>query len=594
MCGICGIYSYGADAPPVDPAVLATVRDSMASRGPDGAGLWVDAGGRVGLGHRRLAILDLSDRGAQPMSSADGRYRIVFNGEIYNFLDLRRDLENRGYAFRSASDTEVLLRLYEDAGAGMLTRLRGMYAFAIWDEPRQGLFLARDSFGIKPLYYAHVGSTFRFASQVRALRTDPSVGSEPDPAGHVGFHVWGTVPEPHTLYRRVRSLPAGTSLWVDSKGPATSKTYFSIREELIRAEAEPFETGHLALGRVRDALSVSVGAHLVSDVPVGVFLSAGLDSGAIAILAAARTGEKLRTLTLGFGEYRGTEYDEVPLAEDVARRCGSKHETHWLSRADWQEAREGFFRSMDQPSLDGLNVFLVSREAARARLKVALTGVGGDEMLAGYPSFRTLPRAVRLLESTRLPRSVGRMARRLAARSASWLGRPKYAGVVEYGSSYGGAYLLLRGLFMPWELEGLLDSDLVREGWEGLDLLARLEETTRGIRSSRLRVMALEATWYLRNQLLRDTDWASMAHSVEVRVPMLDVDLLRVAARLPAAATKRSVVEGLKPNLSEPVLGRRKTGFLVPLRQWTRSTAHQADPGLRLWAREVYAGFRGA
>ena len=237
MCGIAGIFSYGGNAPPVDRAELLRVRDAMARRGPDGEGLWIADDGRIGFAHRRLTIIDLSDAGAQPMWNGERTLCITFNGEIYNYRQLRRELEAKGYRFRSNSDTEVLLHLYADRGEDMVHALRGMYAFAIWDERGKSLFLARDPFGIKPLYYADDGTTLRFASQVKALLRSGAIGEEPDPAGRVGFFLLGSDPEPYTIYRNIHELPAGSTLHAAPGQRAEPARFFSIAHELAQAEA---------------------------------------------------------------------------------------------------------------------------------------------------------------------------------------------------------------------------------------------------------------------------------------------------------------------------------------------------------------------
>lgn len=239
MCGIVSIFAYNNSAPPIDRDELLRIRDHMITRGPDGCGTWFSVDNRVGLGHRRLAIIDLSETGAQPMALADGSLIITFNGEIYNYQELRDGLEKKGYRFRSTSDTEVLLNLYADKGQEMVHALRGMYAFAIWDERKKGLFLARDPFGIKPLYYADDGRTLRAASQVKALLAGRCVDTAPEPAGHVGFFLWGHVPDPYTIYKGIRSLPAGTSLWVDKEGQKHIKSFSCISEEIARAGGNP-------------------------------------------------------------------------------------------------------------------------------------------------------------------------------------------------------------------------------------------------------------------------------------------------------------------------------------------------------------------
>ncbi len=335
MCGINGIFAYGEAAAPVDEAELLRTREHMHKRGPDGAGLWISPDRKAGLGHRRLAIIDLSESGAQPMATADGRLTITYNGEIYNYRELRRELEARGYVFRTQSDTEVLLHLYADRGAQMVHALRGMFAFGIWDARERTMFLARDPFGIKPLYYAVEGGTLRFASQVKALLAGGAIDTAAEPAGAAGFLLWGCVPEPFTLYRNIKALPAGSTLSAATGKMHVPSTYCSVREELVRAQedARPFRAeDRAALG---EALLDTARQHMVADVPVGVFLSAGIDSTLIAHLAAMQGRAPLRTLTLGFSEYRGRQDDETPFAERSAAELGTQHETHWISGEDF-------------------------------------------------------------------------------------------------------------------------------------------------------------------------------------------------------------------------------------------------------------------
>ena len=591
MCGIAAVFTTRGSA---DPGQLDRMRDQMATRGPDGYGTWVAPAGQAGLAHRRLAIIDLSDDGAQPMFSADGQQAIVFNGEIYNYRDLRSALERRGHVFRSSSDTEVLLRLYAEKGETMVEDLRGMYAFAIWDEARQGLFLARDPYGIKPLYVADDGTTVRVASQVKALLAGGGIDTRPDPAGHTGFFLWGHVPEPYTLYRGIRALPAGTSLWAGADGARRTHTFASVPEVLAAAQSAPMPSGD-ATGLLREVLLDSVRHHLIADVEVGVFLSSGLDSTTLAALAVELNG-RIRTLTLGFAEYRGKANDEVPLAETVAAGLGTEHQTIWIERADFQDAFDHLLGAMDQPTIDGVNSYFVGRAASQAGFKVALSGVGGDELFGGYPSFRKIPRLVSLLGSVPAGATLGRGFRVVSAPVLRRFTSPKYAGLLEYGTDYGGAYLLRRGFFMPWELPLVLDPDLVREGWAELQTRARLAGTTEGIETPRFKVTALESTWYMRNQLLRDTDWASMAHSLEVRTPLVDWSLLRTLAPLIAAhpeLDKAAMARTPRYTLPDAVLNRPKTGFTIPVRDWLLAGRTDTIPerGLRGWARHIYRHF---
>ena len=588
MCGVTGLYAYHYAASPVDPEELRRTRDRMAARGPDGPGEWLGGEGRVALGHRRLAIIDPTPAANQPMASADGGTVISFSGEIYNYRDLRAGLESEGVSFRTHSDTEVLLELYRRRGTGMFAELRGMYAFILWDASRRALLLARDPYGIKPLYYADDGWTLRAASQVKALLAGGAVSRTPDPAGLVGFHLWGSVPEPFTLYRSIRSVPAGTYVWVDALGAGAPVRHHSIAATL--AQAEPDAT---TPEQVREALLESVRYHLVADVPVGLFLSAGIDSATLLALMRETGYGPIRTLTLAFEEFAGSAQDEAALAERIARQYGSEHVTRRVPRAEFEADLPKILDAMDQPSIDGINTWFVAKAAHEQGLRVALSGLGGDELFGGYPSFREIPRWVRAMAlPSRIPglgAAFNLLARPLAGTS------PKLPGMVQFGGSYAGAYLLKRGLFMPWELPSLLPRDVVEEGLHRLDTLGRLRgELEPDPGSAAARVAALEASGYMRNQLLRDADWAAMAHSVEVRVPLVDAHLLRRLAgsiRAGRLDGKRWLAASAKPALPADVVGRPKTGFTVPIARWTARHAgesrHPVEPWARDWARHV-------
>lgn len=600
MCGIAAIFGHSADAPPVDQDELIAIRDRMLHRGPDGDGLWISPDRRIGLGHRRLSIIDLSDAGAQPMWNGERTLCITYNGEIYNYAALRAGLLAKGYRFQSDCDTEVLLHLYAEKGAAMMNQLRGMYAFAIWDARNRTLFCARDPFGIKPLYYADNGRTIRVASQVKALLAGGGIRSTPDPAGHVGFFLWGAVPDPFTQHREIAGLPAGHTLTITAGGTPELHSFCSVPGILRDAEEAAREMPALSAGQQQEllhaALRDSAEHHLIADVPVGVFLSAGLDSSTITALVS-EAHQDVRTVTLGFDEYRGTDQDETVLAEVVARQYRTNHRTISINRRDFEHAAANLFESMDRPSIDGVNTYFVSLAARRAGLKVALSGVGGDELFGGYPSFTDLPRIVRMANRWPGLTQLGRQFRVVTSRLVKRLTSPKYAGIFEYGADYPSAYLLRRSLFMPWELPELLEPELVREGWARLHTLGQLGEISDRLTSPRLKVSALELCWYMRHQLLRDSDWAGMAHSLEIRTPLADVDLLRRIAPLMASQvppSKRDMALSPAVRLPDAVLDRPKTGFTVPVRDWLLQSFDPSsgqERGLRGWAREVYSRF---
>jgi asparagine synthase (glutamine-hydrolysing) len=324
MCALNGIFAYhSAAGMPVEAELLAT-REAMRARGPDGAGRWWTTDRRCGLAHRRLTILDLSDRAAQPMISEDGCLAVVFNGEIYNYPELRAELEARGVRFGTTSDTEVLLHLYARQGIEMVHRLRGMYAFAIWDGQRRGLALGRDPYGIKPLYTANDGWTFRFGSQVKALLAGGHISCDPEPAGHAGFYLFGSVPEPFTLYRDIRALPAGHTQWIDAAGPREPKRFANLAA-ILAVEGRRRASARDLNNVVRAAVSDSVRAHLLADVEVGAFLSGGVDSGALLGLMREAGQRDIRAITLAFEEFRNTDEDEAPPAARVAALYGAQH-----------------------------------------------------------------------------------------------------------------------------------------------------------------------------------------------------------------------------------------------------------------------------
>jgi asparagine synthase (glutamine-hydrolysing) len=598
MCGIAGIFAYDDRALPVDRDELVDIRDNMAVRGPDGAGIWIDVDGRVGMAHRRLAIIDLSPSGAQPMHSADGALVISFNGEIYNHRELKRDLELLGYQFRSTSDTEVLLAMYERHGENMLQRLRGMYAFAIWDARKQEMFLARDPFGIKPLYYCDEAGTLRFASQVKALVSGNGVRLAADPAGHAGFFVFGYVPEPYTLYRQISALPAGSTLTVRRGGRPVFKRFYDVHAKLLEAQAgsagaAPAEERSRL---VAAALGDSVARHLVSDVPVGIFLSSGVDSSAIACAMRDASPAQHVAITMGFREFVGTVNDEVPLAEVQARHLGLRHVTRWVSRDEFYRDVASVWTAMDQPSIDGVNTWMVAKAAAEQGLKVALSGMGGDELFGGYPSFKQVPEFVRRFSGIRIPRVARNVYRLLAHSLPERLVSPKYAYALDHVANLHSAYLLRRALFLPEELRKFLDPQLAREGLAELDAQGNLQRTVQGVRSPHAAVANLELAWYMRSQLLRDTDWAGMAHGLEIRTPMVDVHFFEALLPQLVSSTppgKDVLIKAAGARMKPEISRRPKTGFSTPISDWLEQRYKAAGRyrGLRAWSRVVYAEF---
>jgi asparagine synthase (glutamine-hydrolysing) len=596
MCGIAGIVS-GADAFWRESrAAVLRMSERMRKRGPDGEGLWAAQG--VILAHRRLAILDLDPRSNQPMVTPDGRYAIVFNGEIYNFRVLRAELENAGFQFRTTSDTEILLTMFAREGERMLPKLRGMFALAIWDTQARELFLARDPYGIKPLYYSQTRSGIIFASQVKAVIASGLVSPEIEAAGLTGFYLWGSVPEPWTIFKNVFALPAGCWLRMRAGTESHPVCWNDIRENWrLKNSTHPAKA---AQEHVKRAVIESVRAHLVSDVPVSIFLSGGVDSSVIAGLAS-ELGAKVEGITIGFEEFSARHQDEVPVAAEIARHYGLPHHVRRISRTEFDEDSPRILDAMDQPSIDGVNTWFASKAAAERGYKVVLSGIGGDELFRGYSYIRQIPRNVRLSKLVdSLPGSrfaLGTACNYLAQKRSY----PKLKGVPQFLGSVEGAYFLKRGLFLPQELPELLDPEMTRIGLERLGEVTSTLSGARGIDGISA-VCLLDSTVYLRNQLLRDSDWASMAHSLELRTPLVDAALLDTLqpyfASFSNRAGKAMLANSPSRALPSEVLHRRKTGFGVPMARWLGTTqtngwneipllAGKETPWARRWAKMV-------
>ncbi len=565
MCGINGIFAYRESAPLPKETECLAVRDAMRQRGPDGEGFYRDPSGRCLLGHRRLAIIDLSEAGVQPMT-VNG-LTVTFNGEIYNYRALRKELGASGARFRTASDTEVLVQLFLREGPAMVRRLRGMFAFALWDSRSKALFLARDPHGIKPLYYADDGECFRFASSVRALCQGGGVSRDLDPAATLGFLGWGSIPEPLTMYRAVRALPAGSTVEVSAAGLRGPQTYWSVPDLYSKEPDNPAQMGD---DFVRERLLDSVRAHLVADVPVGVFLSAGIDSSVLVGLAAEIHPEPVRAVTLAFAEFKGMPQDESPLAREVALHYGASHSVVELSAEEVRHSMRDFLSAMDQPTVDGLNVYWISRAVRESGLKAAISGLGGDELFGGYSSFRTYPRLRRLAMARGIPGF--NRGSHLISRFGPARRQAKLHALGSALASSASTFQLVRGLFTPEEIQALVHPDIWENGHGTRAIMWPAENVlNKGYLEPWREVAVAEQCLYMRNQLLRDADWASMRHGLEVRVPLVD-RVLSESLAVPLAASgskgKSLLARSVRNPLPEAVLRRKKTGFTLPMQQW--------------------------
>jgi asparagine synthase (glutamine-hydrolysing) len=570
MCGIAGVIHPD---PSVVGQALTAATAAQSHRGPDDGGTAVVPFGAsaLGLGHRRLSIIDLSPLGHQPMRHPRTQCLTIFNGEIYNFQRLRQELERDGDAFQSHSDTEVVLAGLTRYGAAFLTRLEGMYALAFFD-PRSGsLLLARDPAGIKPLYLATFPGGLAFASEVRALLATGLVQARINRRGVAGFLAYGAVQHPCTLMEGVWSLPPGSHLTIEAS--RTDYCHAAPQAFWRLPASEPAWTETRAVDAIRAALDAAVRDHLIADVPVGLFLSSGLDSTILAGLAA-RHAPALRSFTVVFADQ--PDFSEQALAAGTARQFGMDHTEIALPMAAAEAAAGAWLAALDQPSIDGLNVFVISRVVQERGLKVALTGLGGDELFGGYPSFRDVPRLRRLMRLVRpLPAGVRRGLAGVASVGRTTAVRAKLRDMLGGDGSLRSLYCQRRRAMSNRQLAQLgLDAGELGLDRDFLPLDAAPDidaDDTDPVRA----IGQLEFRLYQGNMLLRDADTNGMAFGLELRVPFLDQRLLNLAhaipgcVRLPAGAPGKHLLRTAFGDLLRPeILAQRKRGFTLPLRRW--------------------------
>ena len=558
MCGILGYLGKRS----FDAEAFGRALDVMAKRGPDDRGIFETP--EVLLGHRRLAILDLSPAGHQPMASPDGRYLIVFNGEVYNFADLRKPLETEGVRFASNSDTEVILALYTRKGPGCLADFRGMFAIAIWDTLEKTLFLARDRMGIKPLYVWRFPSCLAFASEVKALRALPGGPAGIEPEAVAQYLIWGSVPEPLTIAEGVECLPPATwALW--HEGAWTQTTYWepTTDEPIFKERGEVLEA-------LRPQLLEAVRLRCISDAPLGAFLSGGIDSSCVVSLMRAAGQQHLHTFSISFPQ---TALDEAPYALAVAEQFATQHANIAVSEQMVRKELRGFFSAMDQPTLDGVNAYLVSKFAKQGGLTVSLSGLGGDELFAGYSTFQRAQRLEPWLRRT--PGAALRAAAGVAGHLTSRWSRLEF--LAQPGPAAARLYAASRALFTPSQVKRLLHPDFLASTSlaPGAEPPAQVTPAVPAGLDVVHTTMLLELRRYMHNQLLRDSDVFGMAHSLEIRVPLIDHKLAELLFQtapdvILAERPKALLVDALPAPLPRDCIDRPKMGFTFPFDTWMR------------------------
>ncbi|MFC1925718.1 asparagine synthase (glutamine-hydrolyzing) [Chloroflexota bacterium] len=565
MCGICGIAAPDGATYRQTISNMITV---MEHRGPDAQGIWEDQG--ICLGHCRLAIVGLGETGNQPMSNEDASIWIVFNGEIYNFVELRKDLIRLGHKFKSMTDTEVVIHLYEQYGKDCLSHLRGMFAFAIWDKNERTLFVARDRLGIKPLYYTFDGSRFAFSSEVRPFIKAGLVPREVNAKGAIGFFSTGSVPQPYTMVKNIEALLPGHWLEYKDRKLRIEKYWrlsFNPKEQTSREDARL---------EMRSSLEDSVKSHLISEVPLGAFLSGGIDSSIVVALMRQFATGRLKTFNITFPE---VSFSEAQYARLIATRFETEHTEYEIGCDQLKEELGNFIQAIDQPSMDGVNTFFVSKVTRECGIVVALTGLGGDELFCGYDSFKDIPRLYWGLTPLRIaPQGVRNILYKILSRNNAGIFRQKLASLMPSSFSLEEIYAAYKASFADGNLSNLIKTDV----WDSLDasfIMDYICESHRAEKGADFtdRIASLELTSYVSNQLLRDTDAVSMAHSLEVRVPYLDHQFVDKVTHLPSHLRRKNgnvpkalLVESMGELLSPEVVQRRKQGFNFPLDPWMR------------------------
>ncbi len=563
MCGIFGVINHRDK---IDRELVYYAVETLKHRGPDDQGIFINKRRDVAIANKRLAILDLSYAGHQPMFSGDGRYIIVYNGEIYNYKELRNEIVAMGCKLRSNCDTEVLLNLFMLYKEKCLPKLRGMFAFAVWDEVKKKLFAARDRFGMKPFYYSHNSSEFVFASELKALKkytSNLSVSEE----GIDAYLKLGSVPSGITIYEGVKSLEPGKYIYLDNFGKISIDNYWSFNELRDNSDDNLGSDLHPDIYKnTYETLLDSITTHSVSDVDVGVFLSGGIDSSSIVSLMSKTYNRKLKTVSINFP---GSQLDESVHANEIARIYNTEHYNFALTENLFFNELENYFSFIDQPTIDGINTYFVSKFAHDIGLKVALSGLGGDELFGGYPSFNYIPRINRFIS---LYRYIPLKEKFLKYSPKTFKKKliPKVYEFLSNSNEMNAAYKLIRGLYTEIELNelGWNTSSNYEYNFEKYELDDEFSELQK--------IIFLESFNYMSNQLLRDSDVFSMAHSVELRLPFVDhilySSVLPILDREWDYKKPKNILVKSVGDLPASVVNRPKMGFTFPIDKWLRNS----------------------
>lgn len=564
MCGF--IASFGQKMSQGD---FKEAMDHLKRRGPDAKGIWSNE--TVFLGSRRLAIFDLNERSNQPMRSICSRYFLVFNGSIYNYKELRNYLIERGVKLKTLSDSEVILELFALEGSEMLKKLRGMFAFVIWDNEKKEAFAARDPYGIKPLYIGLNSEGLILASQVKTLISTRKFKTDKDMFSEFSFENFGYVIEPRTWFQNIKSLKAGHYIVVRDNKIINDQKWFETEKIWISADKSNLKLSTTdILNTIKHALTETVKKHLVSDVPIGIFLSGGIDSSLLAALISQNTKKNIKTITVLFEDYENTENDETYIAKKVSEKFGFSHYVYKVSKEDFYKDLPEILQSMDQPSVDGINTWYASKAAASLNLKVVFSGLGGDELFFGYDHYKKLSFLLNFFNFIKKIPLAAKLINYVFKIVSLITNDKRWRFIVKYSNSNLKLWFLKRSI--------LFSKDKKEKNYSNKLSISEFykeylnEDFKYNFNNTKIHLSLLDSLFYMRNQLLRDGDWASMYHGIELRTPFVDVELINNLKNIMKSYSIYDNKEFIKlifnSILPKEVINKKKVGFQTPIIKW--------------------------
>ena len=584
MCGITGILDFKKKIK--DPLLLINKLNELnKSRGPDDRGTWSNNDKNIFFGHTRLSVIDLTKNGKQPFLSYDKKISLIFNGEIYNFKDLKKILIQKNYIFASNTDTEVILHSYIEWGIDFIDKLRGMFSIAIWDENLKKLFLIRDQFGIKPLYYSADSNFFCFSSSIKSLINSKLVSNKRSSKSLTNYLLWGNTKDPDTIYDKIKSVEKGTYVVVDQNNNFFIKRYSDLIENIQNIEGYNFSDKDEAKSYLKEIIHETVNYHLNSDANLGLALSSGLDSNLILDNIKPEFNEKIKTLTVDFN-IDGTIKDEIEIAKKFSLEKKIFHKVVNLDQLNIKQELKYFFNEMDTPSNDGFNTYILSKLAKDNNVKVLLTGIGADEIFMGYPSFNRAKKYLNILKLISKFNYKKMPKKTVAYFVKKFNFNPKNSEIFDIKSLLD-LFLLSRRLFLDDEVKEILyeyQQDIDNNRLPPLTVhqdFYKLETNQQ--------LMYLEIEHYLCPKLLKDSDWASMANSVELRTPFVDWEFFKKYLKLfksNVTVDKKFIYETFKNSLPKELENRKKSGFGIPHNYLLKEIGHKtySKNGLKDWS----------